>query len=104
MVCVCARGVYCLCDRWSIGVVCVGHQFMTFEIHECMAQIEYRCCACGSSVHDLIHECMAHSDWHISAKSEVASYRTLHREQQDIFCKKATNLDAREDASKISLY
>jgi len=48
---------------------------------------------------------MAHSDWHISAKSEVASYKTLHREQQaTIIWKKATNLKSREDASKISLY
>jgi len=57
MVCVCARGLYCSCDRWSIDVVCVGHQFMTSEIHDCMAQAEYRCCVYGASVHDFLNAC-----------------------------------------------
>jgi hypothetical protein len=69
---VCARelGVCSVCDRESIGVVCVGHQFMTCEIHECMATV------IGT----------------ISAKSEVASYRTLHREQRIILWQKSNQL------------
>jgi len=82
-----------VCDRENIGVVCVGHQFMTCEIHECMATV------IGT----------------MSAKSEVASYTQCQlrvklpvighcTESSELFCgKKATNLDSRENTSKISL-